>query len=124
MLTQASWQEQESCAYIEKPAIPWRANGHANSRKSISVQYQNYGELLMALTVLDKIRYEEIAPGRWQREFRLVFPKTMNLTPTQKKNKHKARAQELFPGLKITHSISDALLLAEYCRRKWGVLKG
>ena len=33
------------------------------------------------------------------------------------KNVTKSRAQELFPELKITHAIADALLIAEYGRR-------
>jgi hypothetical protein len=33
------------------------------------------------------------------------------------KNVSKARAQELFPALKITHATADALLIAEYGRR-------
>ena len=81
---------------------------------------QNYGALRMAL-IAAGITFEAVAPGRWQREFGLLARKTES--KTEKKNRHKARAQELFPGIKITHSISDALLLAEYCRRKWGKLK-
>ena len=33
------------------------------------------------------------------------------------KNVSKAKAQELFPDLKITHAIADSLLIAEYGRR-------
>ena len=33
------------------------------------------------------------------------------------KNVTKRRAQELFPGARVTHAVADALLLAEYCRR-------
>jgi hypothetical protein len=33
------------------------------------------------------------------------------------KNISKRRAQELFPSLKITHAVADALLIAEYGRR-------
>jgi len=33
------------------------------------------------------------------------------------KNVSKRRAQELFPEIKITHAIADALLIAEYARR-------
>jgi hypothetical protein len=29
----------------------------------------------------------------------------------------KRKAQELFPGIKVTHAIADALLIAEYNRR-------
>ncbi len=33
------------------------------------------------------------------------------------KNVSKRRAQELFPALKVTHAIADALLIAEFARR-------
>jgi hypothetical protein len=34
-----------------------------------------------------------------------------------KKQRNKAKAEELFPGQRITHATADALLIAEYCRR-------
>jgi len=34
------------------------------------------------------------------------------------KNVSKHRAQELFPGVRITHAVADALLIAEYGRRR------
>lgn len=33
----------------------------------------------------------------------------------------KAKAQELFPYVPVTHAVGDALLLAEYCRRHGGL---
>jgi hypothetical protein len=50
----------------------------------------------------------------------------MGLTPikgetrTAKKNRHKDLAQRLFPKVKVTHAIADALLLAEWLRRREG----
>ena len=77
---------------------------------------QNFGALRMAL-IAAGTPFETVLPQAWQREFGLVFPKKRGLTGTQKKNLHKARAQELFPTLTITHATADALLIAEYCRR-------
>lgn len=74
---------------------------------------QNYG-MLRAFLVASFIPFEAVPPGTWQREFSLIDPKA---TKTQKKNKHKAHAQQLFPGIKITHANADALLIAEYCKR-------
>ena len=76
----------------------------------------NYGALRMAL-VCHGIPFEAVTPQKWQREFGLVFPRKLGLTPTEKKNRHKARAQELFPSLKVTHATADALLICEYGRR-------
>jgi len=74
---------------------------------------RNYG-MLRAFLVASFIPFEAVPPGTWQKEFGLIDPAA---TRTVKKNKHKARAQELFPGMKITHAIADALLIAEYCKR-------
>jgi len=75
----------------------------------------NYGNHRMALTCR-KIRWEEVAVMRWQKEFG-VWGLGKNMTPTQKKNVHKSKAQTLFPNLAVTHLTADALLIAEFCRR-------
>ena len=56
------------------------------------------------------IRFEDVTPQTWQRSMRCLTKGDKNVT--------KAKAQELFPGQKITHAIADALLRAEYCRRE------
>lgn len=56
------------------------------------------------------IRLEWIAPGKWQRE--------LGCLTRGDKNVSKRKAQELFPTLRITHAIADALLIAEYGRRE------
>lgn len=76
----------------------------------------SYFGLRMALTAAD-IPWELVTPQRWQKEFSLIFPKSKGLSLTQKKNLHKAKAQQLFPGGQITHATADALLIAEYARR-------
>jgi crossover junction endodeoxyribonuclease RuvC len=78
----------------------------------------NYGELRMALTAT-KIPFKEVTPQKWQREFGLPTLRQCGGSKPAKKNKHKERAQQLFPDLKITHAVADALLLAEFCRRTW-----
>jgi crossover junction endodeoxyribonuclease RuvC len=75
----------------------------------------NFGELRMALTAA-WIPFQEVTPQKWQKFFSLPTLKQCG-SKTAKKNKHKEKAQQLFPGLKITHAIADALLIAEYCRR-------
>ena len=70
---------------------------------------EGYGRLQMALTAL-AVPYERIRPAAWQ--------KAMGCLTGGDKNISKRRAQELFPTLKITHSIADALLIAEFNRRQ------
>lgn len=75
----------------------------------------SYGSLRMAL-IAAAIPFDEVTPQKWQRELGLIRT-NKNESNTDKKNRHKAKAQQLFPELKVTHAIADALLIAEYCRR-------
>lgn len=54
-------------------------------------------------------RFELVSPQKWQKELGCMSHGDKNVT--------KAKAQQLFPTMKCTHAISDALLLAEYCKR-------
>ena len=101
-------------AYIEKVhAMP------GNGATSMFNFGSNFGALKMALTCC-YIPYEMVTPQKWKKEFGLIFQKKLKMTQTQIKNKDKARAQELFPSIKMTHAIADSLLIAEYGRRTRG----
>ena len=69
---------------------------------------RGFGKLLMALAAAG-IPYDLIRPQDWQ--------STMGCRTGGDKNISKQRAQALFPNVKCTHAISDALLIAEFCRR-------
>lgn len=69
---------------------------------------KGYGTLRTAL-VAREIVFDEVAPVNWQT--------AMNCRTKGDKNVSKRRAQELFPNVKVTHAIADALLIAECCRR-------
>lgn len=106
----------EIFAYIEKVA--------AMPKQGVTSTFNfgmSYGALRMAL-IAAEIPFETVAPGVWQKQFGLPTVKQCGGNLTVKKNAHKARAQELFPAIKITHGNADALLIAEYCRRKKGGL--
>lgn len=77
---------------------------------------RNYGSLRMAF-VAAGIPFEEVLPRKWQAEYGLLSKP--NESKTDKKNRHKQKAQNLFPSVKVTHATADALLIAEYCRRKY-----
>lgn len=68
---------------------------------------RGYGGLLMALTAA-RIPFSQVVPAKWQAALQCRSGGDKNIT--------KRRAQQLWPGRKITHAIADALLLAEYCR--------
>jgi len=69
---------------------------------------RNVERVHMAL-VAAGVPYDEVLPAKWQL--------ALGCRTGGDKNISKARAQELFPGLKVTHAIADALLIAEFCRR-------
>lgn len=71
---------------------------------------QNKGMLLMVLTAL-KIPFEEVTPHTWQRNLKCLTGGDKNVS--------KRKAQQLFPDIKITHAIADALLIGEYARRNY-----
>jgi len=84
--------------------------GHAGSfRFGVSV-----GELRMALTA-EEIPFDEVLPRAWQKAMGITFKKWT--PPIERKRITRRRAQQLFPGITVTHAIADALLLAEFCRR-------
>lgn len=70
---------------------------------------KSYGFLRGLLT--GRTPFEEVSPQKWQ--------KAMGCLTKGDKNVSKAKAQQLFPQLKITHATADALLLAEYARRTY-----
>lgn len=76
----------------------------------------NYGYILGVLTAL-KIPFETITPSKWKKEFQA----------NSDKNKSVAIAQRLFPNVNLKKSqqakksndgMAEALLMAEYARRK------
>lgn len=93
---------------------------HSMPKQGIASAFKfgcGYGGLRMALVCL-RIPFESVTPGSWQKRLgAIVHGRTLNSSKTAKKNGTKARAQELFPGRKITHATADALLIAEDCRR-------
>jgi hypothetical protein len=84
---------------------------HAMPKQGVSSTFKfgtNYGFLRGCLHTIG-IPFEEVTPQCWQ--------KFMRCMTGGDKNVSKAKAQQLFPDLKITHAIADALLIAEYGRR-------
>lgn len=78
----------------------------------------NYGALRMAL-VGAGIPFEMVGPTKWMTALGCSASTGARAIGERRRDKNvsKAKAQELFPSLKITHKTADALLVAEYCRR-------
>lgn len=69
---------------------------------------RNYG-FLRGCLIAFQIPFDEIPPQRWQ--------KALGCLTKGDKNVSKAKAQQLYPKLKITHATADALCILEYLRR-------
>ena len=86
---------------------------------------QSYGALRMLL-IAHLIPFDLVQPAKWQQAMGCARPKgQVKESQTGHKNRTKARAQQLFPDIKVTHAIADSLLIAEYGRRlRSGELNG
>jgi crossover junction endodeoxyribonuclease RuvC len=69
---------------------------------------RGFGRLEQVLADL-YIPFTVIRPQVWQ--------KSLGCLTGGNKNVSKRRAQELFPNIKVTHAVADALLIAEFNRR-------
>ena len=61
---------------------------------------------LLRGSIVGRVRMIEVTPQAWQ--------KSLGCLTKGDKNISKAKAQQLFPGIKITHATADALLIAYY----------
>lgn len=102
------WNEDGTCrAYLEQvqPGGLHRGREGTMGAKSAFTFGNGFGHLEMALTAL-AIPFERVTPQKWQG--------ALGCRTGGDKNVSKRRAQELFPSIKCTHAISDALLIARY----------
>ena len=93
---------------------------HAMPNQGVTSMFnfgRNFGQLEMLIDWQCE-NYDYVTPQTWQKHFKLL--KEKGETKTQKKNRHKALAQKLFPDIKVTHTNADALLIAWYCREIHG----
>ncbi len=94
------WDDAPTMAVIE--AV------HSMPRQGVASSFKfgrNYGGLRMAL-IGAGIPFREVTPGKWQKDMGCLSKGDKNVT--------KAKAQQLFPHIKITHALADALLIAQW----------
>jgi hypothetical protein len=67
--------------------------------------------IIKGILIANGIEFIEVHSQKWQRHFGLgaKYP-----SKTARKNAQKAKAQELFPDIKVTLDIADALLITKY----------
>jgi hypothetical protein len=96
-----------------------QVSGYAGEGQPGSAMFnfgRGYGNL-EAFLLACEMPFELVPPRRWQKAMGIT-PKGKTESKTEWKNRIKAVAQRLFPAEKITLMTSDAILIAEYCRRK------
>lgn len=96
---------------IEEVSAGGPAAGVQSARSMFAFGCQ-YGEIRGILAALE-ITFRKAKPTAWQAHFNLIRQRKKE-TKTEKKNRHKALAQEIFPSIIVTHATADALLLAKY----------
>lgn len=96
--------------YLEAPFAVIEAV-HSMPKQGVASSFKfgrSYG-FLRGCLIASGIPFEEVAPQKWQ--------KAMGCLSRGDKNVTKAKAQQMYPSLKITHATADALLLAAYAQR-------
>lgn len=93
----------------------------AMPRQGVSSTFKfgtSYGYLIGCLTAVG-IPFEYSTPQKWQKAFGIP-KRAESETKSQFKNRLKTKAQQLYPNYRkeITLQTADALLIAEYTRRK------
>lgn len=98
-------------AYLE--AVGYGMPGQ--SSKATATFARHCGHLDMALLALE-IPTNTVTPGKWEKSYQLG--RSAEYSKTEWKNRLKAKAQQLFPGVRVTLAIADALLIAAYGRKQ------
>jgi hypothetical protein len=74
---------------------------------------QNFG-FVRACMYMSGIPFELDTPQKWMKFYGMK--KKKEESKTDWKNRLKAKAQQLYPNIKITNDMSDAMLIARYCK--------
>jgi len=96
---------KDTVAYIEAVAALPKDGAH-----NAFTFGENTG-IIKGVLIANNIEFTEVHSQKWQRHFGLGAKFE---SKTARKNAQKAKAQELFPNIKVTLDISDALLIAKY----------
>ena len=96
----------------KRPFFAYIEAVHAMPKQGVSSTFKfgmNYG-MLRAFLIALGIPFETVTPVKWQT--------ALGCRTGGNKNVTKRKAQELYPHIKITHAIADALLIATFGYRK------
>jgi crossover junction endodeoxyribonuclease RuvC len=108
--------------YDHTITMAWIEKVHAFPKQGVSSAF-NFGDnfgLLKGMVTACEIPYELVQPRFWQKRLQIP-PKKKEETKPQWKNRLKGIAQQLYPGVPILKDHADAVLIAEACRREYGL---
>ncbi len=111
-------QEVISTVYPHTPLSALVEKVHSMPDQGVASSFtfgRGYGWLEMAFTAAS-IPMEDVTPNAWQRGMKI--PPRKDKSKTEHKNLLKEKAQGLFPDVKVTLGVADALLIAEFHRRR------
>lgn len=94
-----------------------RVHSHPKNGAKANFSFGATTERTLFTLEISKIPFQEVTPQTWMKTY--MLKKEKSETSAQWKNRLKARAQQLFPNEKITLALSDAFLMAEFCRRNY-----
>ena len=97
-----------------------KVGGHIQGRDQPGSAMFNFGKsygVLVGMLTAAGISRDDVTPQEWQKSFGLKRSEHLD---EKWKNVLKAEAQKIFSSVKVTLATADALLLAEYVRRKYG----
>jgi crossover junction endodeoxyribonuclease RuvC len=98
--------------YCHKDVICYMEKVHSMPAQGVASSFKfghNYG-FVRACVMSTLTAIVDVSPMKWQGSLGCLTKGNKNVT--------KARAQQWFPKIKVTHGIADALLIAEYGRRE------
>lgn len=99
---------QEAFAFIERVGPMRGRDGRKQGVSSAFTFGMNYGTVRGILVGVG-VPFDDVLPVKWQSALGCLSGGDKKVT--------RAKAQQLFTQVKVTHWMADGLLLAEYCRR-------
>lgn len=115
-LNSLSFDYECKCVKEKVWAMP-ATNGDGSKRGMGAMTSFVFGEnngFVRGLLVAAAIPYEEKIPQTWQKSF--GFKKEKGESQTSYKKRMRTKAEQLYPNIKITADVADALLIAHYCK--------
>ena len=107
------WLELQSLTYNGNRCHAVLERVHAMPAQGVSSTFKfgHAAGMVEGFLVAAGVPYDTVGAAKWQRKMSCLTKGDKNVT--------KEAASKLFPQLKITHAVADALLLAEFCRREF-----